>query len=176
MGGATWLPPGARNLEPSFNRRGDSLGGATRLRLEDLNQLTIVSIAEAILWGEQHNTHIIQILKTTVSIAEAILWGEQRHAASAPTPRVKEFQSQRRFFGGSNYEFLVSEKLRIHSFNRRGDSLGGATNTLSTSGLRGQVSIAEAILWGEQRSCLLVRRSIRHVSIAEAILWGEQPY
>ncbi len=83
------------------------------------------------------------------------------------------FQSQRRFFGGSNPQHL-HHLCPAKSFNRRGDSLGGATflkllNTASVS-----VSIAEAILWGEQRqSCVALYRTLP-VSIAEAILWGEQ--
>ncbi len=36
------------------------------------------------------------------------------------------------------------------------------------------VSIAEAILWGEQRSGVTILSCVMAVSIAEAILWGEQ--
>ncbi len=61
----------------------------------------------------------------TVSIAEAILWGEQ-HGAGIVYFGGSLFQSQRRFFGGSN------SVLPLH--------YGGQI----------AVSIAEAILWGEQ--------------------------
>ena len=37
-----------------------------------------VSIAEAILWGEQRITLSKEFIPYSVSIAEAILWGEQR--------------------------------------------------------------------------------------------------
>ncbi len=37
------------------------------------------------------------------------------------------------------------------------------------------VSIAEAILWGEQQLLVISSQYGRIVSIAEAILWGEQP-
>ncbi len=36
------------------------------------------------------------------------------------------------------------------------------------------VSIAEAILWGEQQMSVAVPKGGKIVSIAEAILWGEQ--
>ena len=36
------------------------------------------------------------------------------------------------------------------------------------------VSIAEAILWGEQRALSFAPSRFASVSIAEAILWGEQ--
>ncbi len=63
-----------------------------------------VSIAEAILWGEQHGqTFDCLGGGNGVSIAEAILWGEQ--------PQLDR----------------IERKIDA-SFNRRGDSLGGATN------------------------------------------------
>ncbi len=64
-------------------------------------------------------------------------------------PLMLWFQSQRRFFGGSNPVNLIAHVI------------------VQT------VSIAEAILWGEQPDIggfFLAQI----VSIAEAILWGEQ--
>ncbi len=61
-----------------------------------------------------------------VSIAEAILWGEQL---------------------GTEGIYLSDE-----GFNRRGDSLGGATPGECSLHVYRIVSIAEAILWGEQLS------------------------
>ena len=60
-----------------------------------------------------------------VSIAEAILWGEQLECQALLRP-ARLFQSQRRFFGGSN-EDCLDYAGRGWRFNRRGDSLGGAT-------------------------------------------------
>ena len=60
-----------------------------------------------------------------VSIAEAILWGEQ-------------------------LDCMPILRHQIYSFNRRGDSLGGATIIPYKYPGCGIVSIAEAILWGEQ--------------------------
>ncbi len=45
--------PGVFVGQNSFNRRGDSLGGATGVILALLCLVLPVSIAEAILWGEQ---------------------------------------------------------------------------------------------------------------------------
>ena len=85
-----------------------------------------------------------------VSIAGAILWGVLRDRAQANSPSYIQFQSQGRFFGGCcdgnkaqvSQEMAVSiagailwgvlpqseEELAewLESFNRRGDSLGGA--------------------------------------------------
>ena len=92
----------SRKLDSScFNRRGDSLGGATG-RSNMIGQSLIVSIAGAILWGEQHRGRKGGNVLMLVSIAGAILWGEQ----PPPRPRPRSGKS---------------------SFNRRGDSLGGAT-------------------------------------------------
>ncbi len=65
--------------------------------------VAIVSIAEAILWGEQRHKGTDRPLgRLAVSIAEAILWGEQP----------------------SGHSIFLCIFCR---FNRRGDSLGGAT-------------------------------------------------
>ncbi len=135
-----------------FNRRGDSLGGATSVYTRTSEKLAM-------------------------------------------------FQSQRRFFGGSNVNGNGSQVISGYSFNRRGDSLGGATHPSrgtheQSQGpfqsqrrffggsnhieavftpMRAAVSIAEAILWGEQpRLSSVAFFAPTPVSIAEAILWGEQ--
>ena len=85
------------------------------------------------------------------------------------------FQSQRRFFGGSNLaEKIATAKYRgvsiaeailwgeqlqtlapidqyFSCFNRRGDSLGGATDADTYWSGDFAVSIAEEILWGDQQ-------------------------
>ncbi len=76
------------------------MGGATP-DLEGHGSDRAVSIAEAILWGEQHLEAMEVTNKALVSIAEAILWGEQHDDAIGGFVAVL-FQSQRRFFGGSN--------------------------------------------------------------------------
>ena len=78
MGGATFAICHVVIVMVSFNRRGDSLGGATTNRKAYQILTTGVSIAEAILWGEQPtgDSHRL-ISQSSVSIAEAILWGEQ---------------------------------------------------------------------------------------------------
>ncbi len=147
-------------------------------------------------------SNIVQVaadfIQFAVSIAEAILWGEQLNSLSEQAG-WDMFQSQRRFFGGSNTEPIFAEET-ITSFNRRGDSLGGATKNRATwKCALWIVSIAEAILWGEQQGLKrcptcntwsfnrrgdslggatineVIEVCQRVVSIAEAILWGEQP-
>ena len=62
------------------------------------------------------------------------------------------------------------------SFNRRGDSLGGAAHQLGLYGRRLTVSIAGAILWGVLHALAAVPVSFDFdVSIAGAILWGVLP-
>ncbi len=75
-----------------------------------------------------------------------------RHGGSIV--RKATFQSQGRFFGGSNFIKLASG--RNHGYTT--------------------VSIAGAILWGEQHSVTgqPTTNLPGHVSIAGAILWGEQ--
>ncbi len=53
------------------------MGGATSN--EQIKEAyRVVSIAEAILWGEQHRRNAAPGAVVSVSIAEAILWGEQQ--------------------------------------------------------------------------------------------------
>ncbi len=101
LGGATGSSSGKSVFKARFNRRGDSLGGATLCRVGRLRMAT-VSIAEAILWGEQHTSDGYGRGYFAVSIAEAILWGEQPANGAG-------------------------DNVTHNCFNRRGDSLGGAT-------------------------------------------------
>ena len=130
----------------SFNRRGDSLGGAAPA-------------------GR------VGAAKTCVSIAGAILWGVLlRRRRPGSTGRL--FQSQGRFFGGCCLQILKRGIPGI-GFNRRGDSLGGAAfNTIIFSSLAPPVSIAGAILWGVLLVADLHPEPGIAVSIAGAILWG----
>ena len=60
-----------------------------------------------------------------VSIAGAILWGVL--LTIDPTPgAIGTFQSQGRFFGGCCARSIAPTPPGRFSFNRRGDSLGGA--------------------------------------------------
>ena len=100
LGGAALAPSCRQFRRLRFNRRGDSLGGAARIF--DPNHLTqAVSIAGAILWGVLQAAADDEANSIDVSIAGAILWG-----------------------------VLPGKMLRAVgcrlSFNRRGDSLGGA--------------------------------------------------
>ncbi len=101
MGGATALYNRFRPAFASFNRRGDSLGGATSKR-HITRFLWLVSIAEAILWGEQHSN----VGATQRFIDSFNRRGDSLGGATSGTGRIVHQDS---------------------SFNRRGDSLGGAT-------------------------------------------------
>ena len=106
-----------------FNRRGDSLGGAARGGVGRCYN-SGVSIAGAILWGVLHAIPTGKHLNRLVSIAGAILWGV---LPNFPQPELDE----------------------SGSFNRRGDSLGGAASSSCwRSWGNERVSIAGAILWG----------------------------
>ncbi len=70
---------------------------------------------------------MLRIVAGEVSIAGAILWGEQPRQYT-PDGNQCVFQSQGRFFGGSNRrDVLHANPVRLACFNRRGDSFGGAT-------------------------------------------------
>ena len=135
----------------SFNRRGDSLGGATiigRYRvaiLECFNRR-----------GDSLGGATLLPFATEVRGSGFNRRGDSLGGATSYRLRVithwNLFQSQRRFFGGSNKTLTIPTLL------------------LST------VSIAEAILWGEQLNGFFERHGAKIVSIAEAILWGEQRY
>ena len=107
-----------------FNRRGDSLGGATQIK-DRVAELKRVSIAGAILWGEQQAKDCYVIEQEHVSIAGAILWGEQPHSPSPP-----------------NAPLWVS----IAGAILWGEQRGLFPVWMQTW----DVSIAGAILWGEQ--------------------------
>ena len=110
----------------SFNRRGDSLGGAT-------------------LKAEQDQTALI------VSIAGAILWGEQPSPLTCPVGAFTSFNRRGDSLGGAT-RLDEAIPFGVAGFNRRGDSLGGATEgAMVKATLVNLVSIAGAILWGEQR-------------------------
>ena len=131
----------------SFNRRGDSLGGAAGVDY-GVAMGWPVSIAGAILWGvlPRYTKNFAQ--SATVSIAGAILWGVLPIAFSAVS-------------------------LNLCSFNRRGDSLGGAASvTKRPRRARPQFQSQGRFFGG---CCNLARRvqtTGAFVSIAGAILWG----
>ena len=136
------------NTPPSFNRRGDSLGGAAQHSIQHDTLSGQVSIAGAILWGVLLNrSSIVWKSSEAVSIAGAILWGvlpppidggiriKKVSIAGAilwgvlPPRRPihwggSQFQSQGRFFGGCCFKAKLFEHIEH------------------------MVSIAGAILWG----------------------------
>ena len=141
----TWLA--------GFNRRGDSLGGAAPSSQPD-QRCRNVSIAGAILWGVLRELYVICCYCDRVSIAGAILWGVLLGSkrlnpcvgivsiAGAilwgvlPRPLTLLVHSRSSFnrrgdsLGGA--AIGVEESVRMHaSFNRRGDSLGGAAYPLA---------------------------------------------
>ena len=83
----------------SFNRRGDSLGGAAD---DDVvfHMNSPVSIAGAILWGVLPHVRFGHTAVTLVSIAGAILWGVLHQRGRRGREADCQFQSQGRFFGG----------------------------------------------------------------------------
>ncbi len=109
-----------------FNRRGDSLGGATCREQFPQWQMG-VSIAEAILWGEQHVGLALTRYALIVSIAEAILWGEQQPEIKRVLDEHVSFNRRGDSLGGATGGRVLIYVLGTKCFNRRGDSLGGAT-------------------------------------------------
>ncbi len=93
---------GSLMADEMFQSQRRFFGGSNPLQDDLCSRRYKVSIAEAILWGEQPNGEVATPSRATVSIAEAILWGEQPQ------------------------NIIPSPVLR-NCFNRRGDSLGGAT-------------------------------------------------
>ena len=108
-----------------------------------------------------------------VSIAGAILWGVLRHPGRCARGRAGPFQSQGRFFGGCCFPLTIQLLQNTLSFNRRGDSLGGAA-LRHPVGVAWPVvvSIAGAILWGVLHDEGDEQDQPPEVSIAGAILWG----
>ncbi len=150
MGGATRINPTRLQDGVSFNRRGDSLGGATPQDWYITLSLSQVSIAEAILWGEQPPNTLGSLASSmTVSIAEAILWGEQPRNNSTLCPDCIVSIAEAILWGEQRNIRPDVPRAKCPCFNRRGDSLGGATSDWRRIWLRQSaiVSIAEAILW-----------------------------
>ncbi len=134
MGGATAGPEYLLTAGwVSFNRRGDSLGGATLLASVTRIDLLGFQSQRRFFGGSNASLVTVPQQEWQVSIAEAILWGEQLQllamtcfgdtysfnrrgdslggATSAPQNGQSSsdwFQSQRRFFGGSNARPLVT--------------------------------------------------------------------
>ena len=93
-----------------------------------LLRTTDVSIAGAILWGVLPKSLQAGRDRRHVSIAGAILWGVLRVARRLRDMNRYEFQSQGRFFGGCCQDAALGGGILPPSFNRRGDSLGGAAS------------------------------------------------
>ncbi len=86
----------------------------------------LVSIAEAILWGEQLVYTLPPAVVLVVSIAEAILWGEQHGGGVGIGDGSGCFNRRGDSLGGAT-RFPARASPGRRRFNRRGDSLGGAT-------------------------------------------------
>ena len=150
LGGATAVASNVKADEPLFQSQRRFFGGSNVQRVADARLAKSVSIAEAILWGEQRLAPLkLAPLRLGFNRRGDSLGGATDHSHNRDSATVP-FQSQRRFFGGSNCVLLLAL-------------------------LRCNVSIAEAILWGEQPSGISPDMHHPPVSIAEAILWGEQP-
>ena len=131
----------------SFNRRGDSLGGAA--------------------WGQDS-----YLVCPAVSIAGAILWGVLPELCSLHTPFFKSFNRRGDSLGGAAVCHFYKENER-NGFNRRGDSLGGAAFTLHFyPPLKSRFQSQGRFFGGCCTSAVIVLRHLCTVSIAGAILWG----
>ena len=103
MGGAARQRGVPGRIHPSFNRRGDSLGGAAVASPPPVpRQLRFNRRGDSL--GGAALIARTELFEGEVSIAGAILWGVLRRSVGQPVDR-----------GG-------------RSFNRRGDSLGGAAH------------------------------------------------
>ena len=179
----------------SFNRRGDSLGGAAQ-NGGDIHLRIVVSIAGAILWGvlpipaEQVDNYRsfqsqgrffggccaalgqLSGQRRLVSIAGAILWGVLLHPSGADVARFTRFNRRGDSLGGAAL-LAVIQVRQYHSFNRRGDSLGGAAPHTRRKGNRATQFQSQGRFFGG--CCPPHSKSgprTTQVSIAGAILWG----
>ncbi len=114
----------------SFNRRGDSLGGATCIA----GPMAISSKGSFQSQGRFFGGSNINPPDACPSEyrfnRRGDSLGEQRQSADMPSCDNIMFQSQGRFFGGSNRAGWLKARPEcqcVNGFNRRGDSLGGAT-------------------------------------------------
>ena len=116
----------------SFNRRGDSLGGAA-LNLDHIGIQEAVSIAGAILWGVLHVAGHGFPAKSGVSIAGAILWGVLRDKMYCKSNSMIVSIAGAILWG---VLLSIATTLRndLSCFNRRGDSLGGAAAAVGIDG------------------------------------------
>ncbi len=79
-------------------------------------------------FGGSNGRDVYDITKDeAVSIAEAILWGEQPHQSSAIALESMVFQSQRRFFGGSNITREM-EYIQKNMFQSQRRFFGGSNS------------------------------------------------
>ena len=111
----------------SFNRRGDSLGGAASLADYFKRHLDAVSIAGAILWGVLPNYTGYKYAVAVVSIAGAILWGVLHMPLKRCPICSLCFNRRGDSLGGAATKGTIIVFCG-KGFNRRGDSLGGAAN------------------------------------------------
>ena len=150
MGGATWQKKLLRPNIGAFQSQRRFFGGSNFRHLHRLTSILVVSIAEAILWGEQlllirigavilpfqsqrrffggsNNLYKIPKAEAQQFQSQRRFFGGSNRKRHAKYSHSIPFQSQRRFFGGSNRGLMIQFFRRTNCFNRRGDSLGGAT-------------------------------------------------
>ena len=138
-------------MDSLFQSQGRFFGGCCPRPFWSLVKLPVVSIAGAILWGVLRPIAGNQCHIQIVSIAGAILWGVLPYHPPSFT-------------------------IHAISFNRRGDSLGGAAPGIRCKRRGKAVSIAGAILWGVLHHVVRLAPRPKFVSIAGAILWGVLRY
>ncbi len=110
----------------SFNRRGDSLGGATGINRRDRHTRARFQSQRRFFGGSNATVPSVAAPLVIVSIAEAILWGEQPILRQGQEVESVSFNRRGDSLGGATKGAGVKVYL-FCSFNRRGDSLGGAT-------------------------------------------------
>ena len=175
MGGATYIGLMFRRKFERFQSQRRFFGGSNRSACIVLFDHDDVSIAEAILWGEQ-------LLDCSHQTSTGDCFNRRGDSLGGATPpwlalgrQSYMFQSQRRFFGGSNINDVTICRLMSVVSIAEAILWGEQHINATVQSVQSGVSIAEAILWGEQRTCFGLRVILVAVSIAEAILWGEQP-
>ena len=130
----------------SFNRRGDSLGGAACAISLAESKVVLFQSQGRFFGGCCRASRLIAAV-ALVSIAGAILWGVLRPVNSGFGPFSLSFNRRGDSLGGAALD-ANKRMILFACFNRRGDSLGGAASLANPSISFWVVSIAGAILWG----------------------------
>ena len=113
-----------------FQSQGRFFGGCCSLSLHTLSISAAVSIAGAILWGVLHCKYIVKQIGGGVSIAGAILWGVLHNPPALSVINEKVSIAGAILWGVLPLKF-INPPSSVSSFNRRGDSLGGAARRMA---------------------------------------------